>query len=248
MTRYATKTAVIIGGTHGMGRATAEMLVDGGARVLLTGSGADTVAAAAQAFGDRACVVRSDVTDARAVDALGARVAAELGDVDLLFLNAGHARLVPLADADDALYQRTFDVNVRGPYFTARRLAPLLRAGGSLVFTTSIANESGYPGMSLYAGAKAAVRAFVRNLAAELAPRGVRVNAVSPGFIDTPTMGVSGASAAELEAFAEEGRHTTPMKRIGEPSEVARAVLFLAFEATFTTGAELPVDGGLGQL
>ena len=135
-----------------------------------------------------------------------------------------------------------------GAYFTAQRLAPLVKEGGSFVFTTSIAHVTGVPGMSVYAGSKAALRSFAQGLAAELLPRNIRVNAVSPGFIKTPTMGVDGASPEQLAAFEKEGTDTTPMGRIGRPEEVARAVLFLAFDATFTTGAELPVDGGLTQV
>ena len=137
--------------------------------------------------------------------------------------------------------------NTKGAYFTVQRLAPLVREGGSFVFITSVADESGAPSLSIYSGSKAALRSFARVLAAELAPRRIRVNAVSPGFIKTPTM-VYGASEEEVAAFEKEGAQITPMKRIGSADEVARAALFLGFEATFTTGAELPVDGGLNQL
>jgi NAD(P)-dependent dehydrogenase (short-subunit alcohol dehydrogenase family) len=248
MGKYATKKAVVTGGTHGMGLATVKALLEGGAEVLLTGKNERNVEAARRELGPRAHVVRSDAASLGDIDALGALVEERLGRVDLAFVNAGYALLLPLATTAEGAYDQTFGVNAKGAYFAAQRLAPLVREGGSLVFTTSIANETGYPGMSAYAGAKAAVRAFVRGFAAELAPRKIRVNAVSPGFIKTPTMGVSSASPEELAAFEKEGEHVTPMKRIGTPEEVARAVLFLAFEATFTTGAELPVDGGLAQI
>jgi len=248
MDRYAGKKAVVTGGTHGMGLATAEALIEGGAEVLLTGRNEQNLDAARRALGPRAHVVRSDTASLADIDALGALVEEELGRIDLVFINAGFAQLASLEQTTEALYDQTFAINTKGAYFTAQRLAPLVRAGGSIVFTTSIADETGSPGMSIYSGSKAALRSFTRVLAAEFAPKQIRVNAVSPGFIKTPTMGVSGASTEELAAFEEEGEEITPMKRIGTSEEVARAVLFLAFDATFTTGAELPVDGGLAQL
>ncbi|MFP2905627.1 SDR family oxidoreductase [Pyxidicoccus sp. 3LFB2] len=248
MGRYAGKKAVVTGGTQGMGLATVKALLDGGAEVLLTGRNEKTLEVARRELGPRAHVVRSDTASLADIDALAKTVEEKLGRVDFVFINAGFARLGMFADVTEAVYDQTFDINTKGAYFTAQRLAPLVRDGGSFVFTTSIANVTGVPGMSVYSGSKAALRSFAQGLAAELLPRGIRVNAVSPGFIKTPTMGVDGASPEQLAAFEKEGNDTTPMKRIGTPEEVARAALFLAFEATFTTGAELPVDGGLTQV
>jgi NAD(P)-dependent dehydrogenase (short-subunit alcohol dehydrogenase family) len=247
MTRFAGKRAIVIGGTHGIGLATARALVDGGAAVLVTGRDAANVAAAGRALGAGATAVRSDITDLAAIDALARTAATELGRIDLVFLNAGYATLDPFDRVTPASYDRVFDVNTRGAFFTAQRLAPLVVDGGAIVFTTSIANAGGNPGMTVYAGAKAAVRAFTLGLAAELLPRRIRVNAVSPGFIRTPTMGVADATAELRTAFAHEGDAITPLRRIGTPEEVAAAVVFLAFDATFCTGIELAVDGGLGQ-
>jgi NAD(P)-dependent dehydrogenase (short-subunit alcohol dehydrogenase family) len=145
------------------------------------------------------------------------------------------------------VYDQTFDVNTKGAFFTVQRLAPLVNDGGSCVFTTAVADGTGTPGMSVFSGAKAALRAFAQVLAAELLPRKIRVNVVSPGFIKTPSMGVATASDEYREAFEQEGAHLTPLGRIGTPEEVAKAALFLAFDATFTTGIELPVDGGIAQ-
>jgi NAD(P)-dependent dehydrogenase (short-subunit alcohol dehydrogenase family) len=245
MKMYADKQAVVIGGTHGIGLATARMLIASGAEVVLTGRDANNVAAARAELGDR--VVRSDIADLAAIDALVEHVRARSGTIDLLFINAGISDLEPFDRVSEAAYDRAFAVNTRGAFFTAQKLAPLVRAGGAIVFTTSIANASGIPGMAVYSASKAAVLAFARTLAAELLPREIRVNAVSPGYIDTPTMGAADIGAAERAAFAAEGRVVTPMGRIGASEEVARAVLFLGFEATFTTGVELAVDGGLGQ-
>ncbi|MCY0987801.1 SDR family oxidoreductase [Nannocystis sp. ILAH1] len=244
MSAYAGKQAVIVGGTHGIGLATAELLLAGGAEALVTGREA-SAAAARRELGER--VVASDIADLEAIDALVEQVRARLGAIDLLFINAGVAELEPFDRVTAASYDRTFAVNTRGAFFTAQRLAPLVREGGAIVFTTSIASTSGTAGMAVYSASKAAIGAFARVMAAELLARGVRVNTVSPGFIRTPTMGTASSTPEERAAFEREGDAITPMGRIGTPEEVARAVLFLAFAATFTTGTELYVDGGLGQ-
>jgi NAD(P)-dependent dehydrogenase (short-subunit alcohol dehydrogenase family) len=241
------RTAVVVGGTHGIGRAITDALLDTGADVVVTGADPGRLDAARRELGSRAHPLRVDVTDLADVDRLAEHVRDALGPVDALFVNAGFARLAPLTQVTAAEYDRTFAINTRGPFFVVQRLSALLRAGGAVVLTTSIAGETGTPGMSVYSGAKAALRSFTRVFAAELLPRGVRVNAVSPGFVATPTMGITGASADELAAFATEGAALTPMGRIGRPEEVARAALFLAFDATFSTGVELAVDGGLAQ-
>ncbi|HET9610790.1 MAG TPA: SDR family oxidoreductase [Acidimicrobiales bacterium] len=245
MDTYAGRNAVVVGGTHGMGLAIVEALVQGGARVLLTGRDEGNVAAARHRIGEQAVVRRSDVTSMADIDALAAEVAATLGRLDAVFVNAGVATLEPFDAVTEASYDRTFAVNAKGAFFAAQRLAPLVRDGGALVFTTSVANRTGTPGMSVYAGSKAALRSFAQVLAAELVPRGVRVNALSPGFIATPTLGVAGATAAERAEFERIGDEVTPMRRHGTPDEGARAALVLAFDATFTTGVELVVDGGL---
>ncbi|TPJ78544.1 SDR family oxidoreductase [Mesorhizobium sp. B2-6-2] len=247
MTRYTNKKAVVIGGTHGMGLAVAELLVEGGAEVLITGRDQRNIEAAREKLFSRAHVVQSDISAMGDIAMLGAEVGQKLGQIDLLHINAGVADLEPVEHVTEASYDRTFNVNAKGAFFTAQRLLPLIRDGGAIVFTSSIADESGTGGMSVYSGSKAALRAFAKVLAAELLPRRIRVNVVSPGFIDTPTMGVAGASAQERAAFMKIGDAVTPMKRHGTAEEVARAVLFLAFDATFTTGARLTVDGGLGQ-
>ena len=239
--KYLGKKAVVTGGTHGMGRATVEMLIENGVEVVLTGRTTD------KAEDLKAHAIASDAADLNDIAALKTEVAQRLQDIDLLFVNVGFSTLTPFAEATETDYDRTFDVNTKGAFFTAQHLAPLIRDGGSIVFTTSVATVLGSPGLSVYAGAKAAVRAFARGLAAELAPRNVRVNVVSPGFIDTPSMGVTGVPDEILQQFKEEGDRITPLKRHGSMDEVASAVLFLAFEATFTTGTELAVDGGLGQ-
>lgn len=237
--KYSGKKAVVTGGTHGMGLAVVRALLDGGAEVLATGrdvSGLDLPGH----------WLSSDASSLADIEAL-ASAAEELGSLDLVFINVGFATLTPYAETTPEIYDRTFDVNAKGAYFTAQRLAGLVRPGGSFVFTTSVAAGAGIAGMGPYSAAKAAVRSFALTYAAELAPRGIRVNVVSPGYTDTPTMGVTGVPSSVLAAFKQRGDEVTPLKRHATVDEVAAAVLFLAFEATFTTGADLPVDGGLGQ-
>ena len=247
MERYEAKQAVIIGGTSGMGLATAKMLLDGGARVLVTGRSQAGLESAQQELGQDAIVVSSDARSLTDIDALASRVKTEFDTIDLLFVNAGFSIRAPLESVTEAVYDEMFNLNAKGPFFAVQKLAPLINRGGAVVLTTSIANVKGMPGNATYGAAKAALRSFARVLAAELLPQEIRVNAVSPGPIDTPIIDKAfpGGERAQIR-----GQMTgmVPMKRFGTSEEIAKAVLFLAFDATFTTGAELPVDGGWSQL
>jgi NAD(P)-dependent dehydrogenase (short-subunit alcohol dehydrogenase family) len=248
MDRYETKRAVIIGGTSGMGLATAKMLLDGGARVLVTGRSEAGLESARETLGKGAVVVSSDARSLTDIDALASRVKAEFDTLDLLFVNAGLGLFAPLEDTTEAMYDEMFNLNAKGPFFAVQKLAPLMNRGGAVVLTTSIANVKGMPSLGAYGAAKAALRSFARVLAAELLPRGIRVNAVSPGPIDTPIVGKAFPDKDVAAHVTEQMREANPMKRFGTSEEIAKAVLFLAFDATFTTGAELPVDGGWSQL
>jgi NAD(P)-dependent dehydrogenase (short-subunit alcohol dehydrogenase family) len=245
MNRYRRKKAVVIGGTHGIGLATVHALLEEGAEVVLTGRNRQNVEAAQQELGSRAQVVCSDITSMADIDALAKLVAERFGQTDFVHINAGVARLEPFDTVTEASYDQTFTVNTKGAFFTVQRLAPLMRNGGSFVFTSSVADEGGEAGMTVYSASKAALRSLASGFAAELVPRNIRVNVVSPGFIETPSMGVAAFSDEERADFARLGDEITPMKRHGSPEEVAKAVLFLAFEATYTTGARLAIDGGL---
>lgn len=247
MTKYAGKKAVVIGGTMGMGLAIAKRLVEGGAEVLLTGRTPKNLQDAQDELGSSAHVVSSDIADLAAIAELGGTVQEKLGHVDYLFVNAGIARLGPVEQVTEEEYDRQFAVNTKGAYFTVQRMLPLLREGGSIVFTTSIADSTATPGMSVYSGTKAALWSFAQALASELVGRGIRVNAVAPGFIDTPGGGVQGLTDEQREQFKKAGDTVTPLQRHGSADEVARAALFLAADATFTTGVKLAVDGGLAQ-
>lgn len=248
MDRYRDKKVVIIGGTSGMGLATAKMLMGGGARVLLTGRSQAGLESAQQELGTGAIVVSSDARSLPDIEALASRVKAEFDTFDLLFVNAGFSIPTPLEGVTEAIYDEMFNLNAKGPFFTVQRLAPLINRGGAVVFTTSIANVKGLPGQATYGAAKAALRSYARVLAAELLPREIRVNAVSPGPTDT---GILDKAIPDKDAAAMMRAHASgmvPMKRFGTSEEIAKAVIFLAFDATFTTGAELPVDGGWSQL
>ena len=248
MGQYDGKRVVITGGTSGMGLATAKLLLDQGARVLVTGSTKNTLDLAREQLGKNAIVMSSDARVLADIDALAARVKLEFGAVDFLFLNAGYGTFAPFEGTSEAAYDEMFNLNTKGPYFAAQKLAPLMPRGSAIVLTTSIANVRGLPMLSAYAAAKAALRSLARSLAAELLPRGIRVNAISPGPIDTPVILKTGMSKEQMEQVHKQMEDGNPMKRFGRPEEIAKAALFLAFDATFTNGHELPVDGGLTQL
>lgn len=248
MERYKSKRAVIIGGTSGMGLATAKMLLNEGARVLLTGRSQAGLESARKELGTRAIVVSSDARSLTDIDALAAQVKAEFGTFDLLFANAGFAIPTPLGNVTEAIYDEMFNLNAKGPFFAVQKLAPLINRGGAIVLTTSTANTKGLAGQATYGAAKAALRSFARVLAAELLPQEIRVNAVSPGPIDTGILKKVMPSEEMVSQVTQHMLGIIPMKRFGHSEEIAKAVLFLAFEATFTTGAEFPVDGGWSQL
>ncbi|MFD5899270.1 SDR family oxidoreductase [Streptomyces sp. NPDC060366] len=247
MGRYSEKNAVITGGASGMGFAMAKLLVEGGARVVITGRSQATLDAARERLGNNAVAVRGDVASLSDLDVLADRVKSELGAIDALFVNAGIATLTPFESVTEEVYDELFAINVKGAFFTVQRLAALLSTGAGVVLTTSVANVMGMPETSVYAAGKAALRSMARSLSRELLSRGIRVNAVSPGPIDT---GILDAMMTEEAAaqFKAERVADNPMRRFGTPDEVARAAVFLAFDATYTTGSEFAVDGGATQL
>ena len=248
MERSQGKKVVIIGGTSGMGLATAKMLLDEGARVLVTGRSKAGVESAQKELGKDALVVSSDARSLAEIDALATRVKAEFDTFDLLFVNAGFSTPAPLESMTEAVYDEMFNLNAKGPLFAVQKLTPLINRGGAVVLTTSIANVKGMPGNAAYGAAKAALRSFARTLAAELLPREIRVNALTPGPIDTPILGKMFPDKDAATQLREKMTGMVPMKRWGTSEEIAKAVLFLAFDATYTTGAEFPVDGGWSQL
>ncbi|MFE3647304.1 SDR family oxidoreductase [Streptomyces sp. NPDC057579] len=247
MGRYSGKNAVITGGGSGIGLAIAELLVDGGARVVITGRSQTTLDAARERLGKNAVAVRGDVAALSDLDALADRVKGELGTVDALFVNAGIATLTPFETTTEEAYDELFAINVKGAFFTVQKLAPLLSTGAGVVLTTSVANVVGLPETSVYAAGKAALRSMARSFSRELLSREIRVNAVSPGPIDTGVL-ENAMTKEAAEEFKAQMVADNPMRRFGTPDEIAGAAAFLAFEATYTAGAELVVDGGTTQL
>ncbi len=238
------KIVLISGGTSGIGAATAKLFQAEGASVIVTGSSQKSVdAAKAELPGIEVLV--SNAGDVAATKALVDQVKAKHGRIDVLFVNAGIAKFAPLEAADEAFFDAQFNVNVKGAYFLVQHAAPIIPDGGSIILTASTAASSGGPNMSVYSATKAAVRSFSRTLAAELAPRNITVNTLSPGPIETPIFGKSGLDQASIDGFISNIKTRVPLGRIGHVDEVAAAALFLAADATFTTGSELIVGGGL---
>lgn len=249
MKRFEGKVAVITGGNSGMGLATAKLFREQGAKVAITGRDKKTLDDAVRAIGSGTIGIQADVLDLAALDRLFKTVSSQLGKIDVLFANAGVAKFAPLADTPESLYDEVFDINVKGTFFTIQKALAYLNDGAAIVLNTTVFNQKGIPGTSVYSASKAAVRSFVRVAAAELVGRGIRVNAVSPGPIVTPIFGRTGLPKEALDAFAQSVLAQVPMKRFGQPEEVAHAVLFLASsEASFITGVEIEVGGGMGQI
>ena len=247
MPRYDNKQVAIIGGTSGMGLAVARLMKREGALVLVTGRTAANADTARRELGDDAIVLQSDASKLAEIDDLAHKVEEAFGGLDAVFLSAGISRSTTVQDATEETFDKVFDVNTKGAYFTLQRLAPLVREGGGIVLATSVANVKGLPNSSIYAASKAALRSMARTFARELLPQGVRVNAVSPGPIDTGILDRS-MPAEAATALKAQMTANNPMGRFGTSEEIAKAVAFLAFDATFTTGAELAVDGGVSQL
>ncbi|GAA4831417.1 SDR family oxidoreductase [Paenibacillus vulneris] len=245
--KYEGKRVVITGGSSGFGLETAKLLVDEGAYVMITGRNQASLDSAKKQLGSNAIAVVSDASKLNDINALADRVKSEFGKIDALFVNAGVTSFVPFESVTEEAYDEILAINTKGPYFTVQKLVPLLNEGSGVVLTTSVANVLGIPLISTYAASKAALRSITRSLARELLPRKIRVNAVSPGPIDTGILEKSIPAEAAEQTKAQMS-HENPMLRLGEPREVANAVLFLAFDATYTTGAEFPVDGGGSQI
>lgn len=239
------KTALITGGSTGIGLATAKLFQTEGAQVIVTGSKTDTVAAAQKELGPQALALVSDTSRMRDISALIDTIRSKYGRIDILFANAGIAQFQPVGEISESFFDSHFNINVKGLFFTIQSALPLIPGGGSILLTASVVSKKGFPGSAVYAATKAAVRSFGRTIANELAPRGIRVNTLSPGPIDTPLLGKTGAPADEIrERFAG----SVAIKRLGTVDEMARTALFLCSDdASYVIGAELFADGGLAE-
>lgn len=238
------KTAVITGGNSGIGYATAERLKADGATVIITGRSKERVSAAAAELGVVGMV--ADVGSVAAIGALADEVKAKFGKVDILFVNAGIFEPAPLGSISEEMFDRQMGINFKGAVFTVEKFLPLLNEGASVINLSSVNAYTGMTNTAIYAASKAAMNSFTRTAATELAPRRIRVNAVNPGPISTPIFSKTGMSEAQLNGMASAMQERIPLKRFGEPSDVANLVAFLASdEATFITGGEYNIDGGI---
>jgi NAD(P)-dependent dehydrogenase (short-subunit alcohol dehydrogenase family) len=249
MKKLEGKIAVVTGGNSGIGLATAKLLRQEGAKVAISGRDQDTLSSAKKEIGGDTLAIRSDVSNPAELDAFFSKVAQLFGKIDVLFANAGVGKFAPIADSSESLYDEVFNTNVKGVFFTIQKALPHLSDGASIILNTSFLNEVGRTGTSVYSASKAAVRSLARTAAAELVGRGIRVNAVSPGPIATPIYGRLGLPKEAVDAMASSIQATVPMKRFGQPEEIAKTVLFLASpDASYITGVEVNVDGGVGQV
>jgi NAD(P)-dependent dehydrogenase (short-subunit alcohol dehydrogenase family) len=217
--------------------------------VAISGRSKKTLDEAVKAIGNGVLAVQADVAKLADLDKLYTEVSQKLGKIDVLFVNAGIAKFAPLAETSEGTYDEQFDINTKGAYFTIQKAIPLLNDGASIILNTSVADIKGQIGASAYSATKAALRSFARTAAAELAERGTRVNTVAPGPIVTPIYGRMGLPKEAVDEFAKQIGVKVPLKRFGQPEEVAAAVAFLASQdASYITGVEINVDGGWGQI
>lgn len=243
MSQLSGKIAVVTGGNSGIGVAVARRFQNEGAKVIITGRRQAALDAAVADLGPDVTAVQGDVTSAADLDRLAATIRNSHGRLDSLVVNSGVAEPAALTEITPAHFDKIFDINVRAALFTVQALLPLMADGGSIVLVGSIAGFIGTPSYTAYGASKAAIRSFARTWAKELAPRGIRVNTLSPGPIDTPIF--DNAPDELREAITQ----MIPLARFGRPEEAAAAALFLASsESSFMTGAELCVDGGMAQV
>jgi NAD(P)-dependent dehydrogenase (short-subunit alcohol dehydrogenase family) len=243
------KIALVTGANSGIGLATAKRFVNEGAYVFITGRRDAELDAAAKAIGKNVAGVQGDVSNLGDLDRLFARIKQDKGRLDVLFANAGSAKYAPLGTITEEFYESIFNVNIKGVLFSVQKALPLMPDGASIVLNASVVGSKGLPSNSVYAATKAAVRSFARTWTTDLKSRRIRVNAVSPGPIDTPGL-------RELMGSNEEGQQrlkmisgNVPLGRLGTPDEIAKAVVFLASDdSSYVTGIELFVDGGFAQV
>jgi NAD(P)-dependent dehydrogenase (short-subunit alcohol dehydrogenase family) len=247
--KVAGKVALVTGGNSGIGLATAKLLSQEGAKVVISGRDRTTLDEAALVIGGNVLALQADVADMNQIDQLYYAIADRFGKIDILFANAGVAKFVPLEATTEAIYDQLFNINVKGVYFTVQKAVSHLSDNATIVLNTSFLSEVGLPSTSALSASKAAVRSLSRTFSAELVSRGIRVNAVSPGATATPIYGKLDLPQEAVDALAENIVGQVPMKRFGTPEDIAKAVLFLcSSDSDYMLGAEITVDGGISQL
>ena len=247
--KFAGKIGVVTGGSTGMGLATAKRFVEEGMdHVFITGRRRDSLEAATSEIGKNVTAVQGDVANLCDLDRLYETVKKHRRPLDIIFANAGLAKLAPFGAVDEEFFDLHFDANVKGLFFSVQKGLPMMKDGGSIILNGSIADIKGFPAMSVYSATKAAVRSFARTWTNDLRGRSIRVNVISPGHIDTPIM-ESLQQGEALMRMKKEMENNVPLGRLGDPDEIAKAVSFLASdEASYVSGAELYVDGGVAQI
>ena len=249
MSDLSGKVAVVTGGNSGIGLATAQELKDRGAKVAITGRSAESLQAAKTQLGGSTLSFQGDVTDLAHLESVFAETSEQLGKIDIVFINAGIAKFMPLESVTPEFFDEMMDINFKGAYFTVQKALPYLNEGASIVLNSSINAHIGMAGSSVYAASKAALITLVRTLSAELISKGIRVNAVSPGPIETPIFGRMGMSEEQTQEMAAGIKQQIPLGRFGKPEEIAKTVAFLASpDSSFIVGSEIIADGGMSQL
>ncbi|WP_417227839.1 SDR family oxidoreductase [Amphritea sp.] len=243
------KKALIIGGSSGIGLASAKAMVENGARVAITGTNINKLEAACATLGAGVLAIQADVTKAEDLERMRSELESEFDELDILFANAGVAFGTPLGKTNEDMYHRLMDVNVKGVFFSVQVVLPLMPEGASIILNTSWLNQVGTPGKALLSASKAAVRSFARVISAELVERKIRVNCVSPGSIVTPLHRAPNETDEHFLAYVDRVGKQVPAGRMGQPEDIASAVLFLASDASsYMLGAEIVVDGGRADL
>ena len=249
MGKLPKKVAVITGGNSGIGLAIAKSFSKEGADLVLFGRNEASLNNAASEIGNGTITVQGDVTNLSDLDNLFDEVKSKHGKIDTLVVNAGGGKFMPIENVDEEHFDEISNTNFKGAYFTVQKALPLLKEGSTIILISSIANVKGIAGMTVYSATKAAVRSLARTLAAELAPRGIRVNSLSPGPIDTPIIYRLGIPEGDVDKTKEQFTSMVPLQRMGDASEMASVALFLATnDSSYVTGADIAADGGLAQV
>jgi NAD(P)-dependent dehydrogenase (short-subunit alcohol dehydrogenase family) len=249
MGKLAGKNVLITGGNSGMGLETARLFVAEGAKVIITGRRQKDLDDAVKSIGGAITGIQGDVSNLADLDRMYASIKQSHGHLDVVFANAGIGELAPLGHVTEDQFDRQFNINVKGLFFTVQKALPLLVDGASVILNASIVNYKGMEAFSVYSATKAAVRSFARSWTNDLKARKIRVNAISPGPIETPIFGKMGLTAEQAKGFADMMPSQVPLGRMGQTSEIATAVLFLASnDSSYVTGIDLSVDGGMAQI
>jgi NAD(P)-dependent dehydrogenase (short-subunit alcohol dehydrogenase family) len=249
MQRFKDKFALITGGTNGMGFATAQQFINENGKVIITGRSGETVNKAVEKLGQNAFGVVSNAGSMKDIFRLQEQVKQYTENIDVLFVNAGYGKFASVENADEVHFDELFNMLVKGTFFTVQQLLPLMTNGSTIILNTSFVTEVGTANFSVYSAAKSAVQSFIKTFAADLTEKGIRVNGISPGHIKTNIFNNTGLNAEQIDGAIQNIIPAIPFKRLGEPSEIAHAVLFLASkEASYIHGTELTVDAGISVI